>query len=81
MLWEAIGHNGNPLRVNVWLLLTRFPELNPIELIFHTLVQQLKTQCIKGQSTRLDAAAVFAVKVFDEIDHDLIIKSTIHCGH
>ena len=34
MLWEAIGPNGNLLRINVLLLPTRSPEINPIELIF-----------------------------------------------
>eukprot|EP00957_Ditylum_brightwellii_P036331 2751394-Ditylum_brightwellii.AAC.1 len=62
MLWETIGPNGNPLRINVLLMPTRSPELNLIELIFHTLVQRLKTECIKGQNTCRDAAAVFAAK-------------------
>eukprot|EP00957_Ditylum_brightwellii_P099256 7560492-Ditylum_brightwellii.AAC.1 len=81
MFWEAIGPNGNSLWLNVLLLPTRSLELNPIELIFHTLVQRLKTLCIKGQNIHRDAAAVFAAKVFDEMDHDLIINIMIYCGY
>lgn len=42
-LWEPLGLDGSPLQILLLPLPTRLPELNPIELLWNTLVMRLKT--------------------------------------
>lgn len=81
MLWNYIGTDGHAMNIFVLYLPTRSPELNPIELIFQTLVRRIQMEFIQPRDVGTHAVAIFAGKVFREMSHELILKTMIHCGY
>ena len=97
MLDNARIHNGgNNEAIVEWLwsrfdiflawLLTRLPELNPIELIWSYLVRKLKThpltilrENMKTIGCSTDAAAYMAKEILDGVTHDLVWQCMKHC--
>jgi hypothetical protein len=78
-LWSRFG-------IFTAFLLTRSPELNPIELLWNYFVQKLKHYPLQtlsenmasiGQTT--DAAALVAKEILDGVTHELVEKFFIHC--
>ena len=81
LLWDFPGVDGLPMEITVIFLPTRSPELNPIELIWNTLVQRLKQVQLQGPRPQNHAVANFAAQILSGIDHHLATKTAIHCGH
>ena len=78
-LWNSPGLDGRPLRILLLPLPTRSPELNPIELIWNTLVKRLKM--FKSLDRGNHAVARYADYVLGKIEHSLVKKTYIHCGY
>lgn len=77
-LWDVEGIDGRPLRILLLPLPTRSPELNPIELLWNTLVQRLR-----GYEKPDDGShrvARMAHEVLDGFDFDLALRTFRHCG-
>jgi hypothetical protein len=91
-----IHNGGNNEAIVEWLwsrfdiflawLLTRLPELNPIELIWSYLVRKLKThpltilrENMKTIGCSTDAAAYMAKEILDGVTHDLVWQCMKHC--
>ena len=79
LLWNAPGPDGQPLRILVKTLPTRSPELNPIELIFQTMVQRLKAVSLEDRPHH-DAILYYLDLVLKSISHELVLKTMIHDG-
>ena len=80
-LWDH-EVDGRPLRILVLYLPTRSPELNPIELIFHVLSRQLKSERYSVDET-LSGTEVRALvrRILNEIDVQLVANCVRHCGY
>jgi hypothetical protein len=85
-LEDALWNNpspfdGLPLRILLVYLPTRSPELNPIELLWHTLVERLK--CLRMQGMWFGRAAAFlqAQNVMNGFDHGLVASTFKHCHY
>jgi hypothetical protein len=81
LLWEFPGHDGLPMQIGVLYLPTRSPELNPIELVWHTMVQRLKQVPLNVPRPQSHASAHFAAMVLGSMDHELMVTTAIHCGY
>lgn len=73
-LWEKF-------RILLVFLPTGSPELNPIELCWHTLVQRLKKWPIGMDRPRRDAVALAAAQLMDCFTHEDIEKNYRHCNY
>ena len=58
---------------------TRSPELNPIELLWNTLCQRLKSFELSG--TQKDRVATAAAEIMDAFTHNDVYKCYRHCGY
>ena len=59
----------------------RSPELNPIELLWGTLVQRLATYDLDGPRPTQDACAVAALQIMSGFTHDLVASCYRHCKY
>ena len=78
-LWDTPSLDGEPLNILLLPLPTRSPELNPIELIWHIMVQRLR-----GVQRRVNGnhkVARCAEIVLDEIDFGVVRRTYRHCGY
>ena len=78
-LWDVLGSDGEPLRILLLPLPTRSPELNPIELLWNTLVMQLKG--VKRGVDGSHAVAQAAEIVMNGFDIGLVERTFRHCGY
>ena len=81
LLWDFPGADGLPMEISVIFLPTRSPELNPIELIWNTLVQRLKLVDLQGPRPQNHAVAHFAAQILCRMNHHLATKTAVHCGY
>jgi transposase len=81
ILWNIPGPDGLSMCISVVPLPTRSPELNPKELIWHTLVRRLKNVPLYIPRPANHAVAHYAKYILDNMDHELMINSAIHCGY
>ena len=74
-LWNTPALDGEPLRILLLPLPTRSPELNPIELVWHILVQRVKygVKRVDEQHAVARAAEAKLIAIVD-IPANLIIK-------
>ena len=77
-LWNVEGCDGRPLHILLLPLPTRSPELNPIKLIWNTMVQRLKGRDINNPGGHVVAKE--ACSVMDEINLSLVVRTYRHCG-
>ena len=77
-LWSVEGFDGMPLNILLMPLPTRSPELNPIELVWNTMVMRLKSRDIDKAGGHVLAKE--ACKVMDEIDLHLVVRTYCHFG-
>ena len=78
-MWNTPALDGEPLRILLLPLPTRSPELNPIELVWHIMVQR-----VRYGVKRLDVAhavARAAENVLNAMDFELMRKTFHHCGY
>jgi len=68
-------------RIYVLFLPTRSPELNPIELLWHTLVQRLQNWPIMQNRPCRDAVAFAAGSIMDSFTHEDVEKAYRHCNY
>jgi len=73
-LWEEF-------RILLIYLPTRSPELNPIELLWHTLVQRLKNWPLAHDRPRRDAVAFAAASIMASFTHADVAKTYHHCNY
>jgi hypothetical protein len=74
--------NGCPLNIITGFLLTRLPELNPIELVFHILTRRVRYYRVVDGGRPCDTEVVrYALQVMDEITLSTIVKCYVHCGY
>ena len=78
-LWDTTGRDGRPLHILVLPLPTIIPELNPIELIWHTLVMRMKSVDIPIRDE--NAIADLRCDVLEGIDVGLVRQTYRHCGY
>ena len=78
-LWETFGVDGNPLRILLLPLPPRSPELNPIELLWNTLMMQLKG--VKRGIDGSHAVAQAAEVVMNGFNIGLVERTFRHCGY
>ena len=78
-LWETPGLDGEPLNILLLPLPTRSPELNPIELIWHILVQRMRG--VKRGMSGNHMVARCAEIVLEGIDFDVVRRTYRHCGY
>ena len=78
-LWSRYG-------VFLSFLPTRSPELNPIELVWSSLVAKMKAYPLtilranmRGRGCSTDASAHVAKEILDGMNHDLVRKMFRHC--
>jgi transposase len=81
MLWNYVAPDGYPMMIEVLFLPTRSPELNPIELVWNTMVERLKTIPLNQPRPKDDVVAFFAAQVLDAMDHALMKRTAAHCGY
>jgi len=84
-------HHGDSASLEDWLwcnfkiyllfLPTRSPELNPIELLWHTLVRRLKNWPLAQNRPRRDAAAFAAASIMDSFTHQDVENTYRHCNY
>ena len=79
LLWNSRALDGEPLRILLLPLPTRSPELNPIELVWHIMVQRVKY----GQKRVGEAHAVAraAENVLNMMDFELMRRTFRYCGY
>ena len=78
-LWNVEGFDGlGPLNILLLPLPTRSPELNPIELIWNTVVQRMKARELPTEGGH--TIALQACDVMNEIEVELVEKTYRHCG-
>jgi transposase len=81
-LWNALSpFDGQPLRIRLLYLPTRSPELNPIELFWHTLVEPLKSLRLHGAWNGRENVFLLAQNVMSSFDHVLVAHTFRHCGY
>ena len=78
-LWEAPGLDDKPLNILLLSLPTCSPELNPIELVWNTLVQRLRGMKRDGGGNHRCARS--AEFVLNNIDFGLVKRTYRHCGY
>ena len=81
--WNYQMEDGKQLKLLILFLPARSPELNPIELLWHNLVQQLKHKFSwKIAEYKQDAVAHAACDIMDNtFDHELVQKCYCHLGY
>ena len=73
---------GHALNVLTLFLPTRFPELNPIELVFHHILgQQIQSFKYQAAGPHADLALHQANIVLLDRDYALILRCFVHCGY
>ena len=77
-LWNVEGYDGRPLNILLMPLPSGSPELNPIELVWNTIVIRLKGRDIDKAGGHVVAKE--ACRVMDEIDLQLVVRTYRHCG-
>ena len=78
-LWDAPGLDGEALNILLLPLPTRSPELNPIELIWHVMVQRLHG--VKSAVRGNHRVAQCAEMVLNGIDFGVVKRTYRHCGY
>ena len=78
-LWNTIGINGLPLRILLLPLPTQSPELNPIELVWNTIVMRVRHSVITLMGAH--AVARMAELVMNQLDLATVIATYRHCGY
>ena len=78
--WNTIV-NGRPLNYLVVPLPAWAPELNPIKLIFHILVQRLCSICYQACTPAEATVPVQVARVLNAISIELVWKCCSHCGY
>ena len=77
-LWKVEGFDGKPLHILLLPLPTRSPELNLIELIWHTVVQRMRARKMSDEGGH--TIALNACDVMNDIEIDLVRRTYRHCG-
>jgi transposase len=78
--WDEMV-DGKPLHVLVIYLPTRSPELNPIELIFHIFLRQIRSNRIQSNDGPVDQAVIrYGSMVMDQMEYKTILNCYKHCG-
>ena len=81
-LWNAPSPiDGQLLNILLLFLPTRSPELNPIELLWNTLVERLKALRQQGKWFGRHAAFTNAQQIMQEFDLGLVERTFKHCGY
>ena len=78
-LWNTPALDGEPLRILLLPLPTRSPELNPIELVWHIMVQRVRYGVKRVDEQHAVARA--AENVLNAMDFELMRKTYCHCGY
>ena len=81
LMWNTVGPDGLPMNVLVWCLPVCSPELMPVELVFQTLEQRLKTVRLADPRPHDDAVLYFIQIILNSMDIELMLKCMIHCGY
>ena len=83
-LWNAPGIDGDPLRMVAVPFPTRSPELNPIELHWHTFIKRLKREVLMACLNVAGGSGAYeflAGGVLSQFSHDDNLKNYIKCGY
>jgi len=81
-LWNVCSpFDGQPLYILLVYLPTRSPELNPIELLWHTLVERLKALRLQGAWNGRETVFLHAQSIMNGFDHGLVARMFNHCGY
>jgi len=73
-LWDYFG-------IHVLMLPTRSPELNPIELLWHILVQRLKSINLVATRTMQHRVACQAFEIMKQFTHEEVASCYRHCKY
>ena len=79
LLWNSQGLDNQPLNILVLPLPTRSLKLNPIELVWNTLVMRVKYSRLAVRESHVVARA--AGTILNAMDFDLIRRTFRHCGY
>ena len=79
LLWNSRALDGEPLRILLLPLPTRSPELNPIELVWHIMVQRVKYGMKRVGEPHAVARA--AENVLNMMNIELMRRTFRHCGY
>jgi hypothetical protein len=82
ILWYAKSPlDGLPLNIFVIPFPTRSPELNPIELLWNTLVQRINRLPASIQLYRGEGLKIAAIDILKNISTEDVLKTYNHCGY
>ena len=79
-LWNTVV-DGEPLNVLVLFLPTRSPELNPIELVFHILVQRMRSHRYRNNGPPGETVVDRVGRIMDDLTLETITNCVRHCGY
>jgi hypothetical protein len=80
-LWNFRLPNGKRLKVTILWLPARAPELNPIELLWNTLVQRLQADSYSLRQHGRHAVAKQAARLMKNFTHELVESCYRKCGY
>ena len=79
-LWEMVI-NGRPLHILIVYLPAQSPELNQIELVYHSFAHRVTRHCLRHNFGGVGDRAIvrFGTQVLDEILYETILNCYQHC--